>query len=160
MVTPVQSPDSDARFAGFRAALREAGLPEPAGPEASGGFTEAGGEHAVRALLARGRRPQAIVCGNDEMAMGALLALRAARMRVPGDVAVTGFDDIAAARRVSPELSTVRQPMRELGERAVRLLLDRIAGPDRARQCVVLPTELVTRRSCGCSTRSAVTGSR
>jgi LacI family transcriptional regulator len=157
---PVQSPDSDARFAGFRAALREAGLPEPAGPEASGGFTEAGGEHAVRALLARGRRPQAIVCGNDEMAMGALLALRAARMRVPGDVAVTGFDDIAAARRVSPELSTVRQPMRELGERAVRLLLDRIAGPDRARQCVVLPTELVTRRSCGCSTRSAVTGSR
>ncbi len=152
---PAGSPDSEERFAGFCAALRGAGLPAPAAPAATGFFTEAGGEHAVRELIAGGRHPRAIVCGNDEMALGALTALRAARLRVPADVAVTGFDDIAAARRATPALSTVRQPMRELGERSVRLLLDRIAAPDTARQSVVLPTELVTRRSCGCASRAA-----
>ena len=87
----------------------------------------------MRDLIAGGRRPRAIVCGNDEMALGALTALRAAKLRVPADVAVTGFDDIAAARRARPALSTVRQPMRELGERSVRLLLSRIAAGDAPR---------------------------
>ena len=151
---PAGSPDSEDRFAGFCAALRAAGLPAPALPAARGDFTEAGGEQAVRDMIASGRRPDAVVCGNDEMALGALIALRAARLRVPADVAVTGFDDIAAARRVRPALTTVRQPMRELGERSVRLLLGRIAAPDTARQSVVLPTELVTRRSCGCASRA------
>ena len=149
---PPDSPDSDERFAGFRAALRENGLPVPRTPAATGGFTEAGGRHAVRTVLATGRRPQAIVCGNDEMASGAVLALRAARLRVPADVAVTGFDDIAAARHLRPSLSTVRQPMHELGERSVRVLLDRIADPAAPRQSVVLPVGVVIRRSCGCRT--------
>ena len=92
-------------------------------------------------LLVSGRRPQAIVCGNDEMAIGALGALRAARLRVPADVAVTGFDDIAAARHARPALSTVRQPMRELGEQSVRMLLARISDPAAPRHSVVLPTE-------------------
>ena len=152
---PAGSPDSEERFAGFCAALREARLPKPAGPAATGFFTEAGGEQAVRELIASGRRPRAIVCGNDEMALGALTALRAAKLRVPADVAVTGFDDIAAARRARPALSTVRQPMRELGERSVRLLLSRIAAPQTPRESVVLPTALATRRSCGCTGRAA-----
>jgi LacI family transcriptional regulator len=152
---PPGSPDSEERFAGFRAALREAGLPEPAAPADTGFFTQAGGAQAVRDLIAGGRRPRAIVCGNDEMALGALTALRAAKLRVPADVAVTGFDDIAAARRARPALSTVRQPMRELGERSVRLLLNRIAAADAPRQSVVLPTVLVARRSCGCDSRTA-----
>jgi len=155
---PERSPDSEERFAGFCDALLAAGLPAPRAPAATGDFTEAGGRQAVSALLARGRRPRAIVCGNDEMAMGALIALRAARLPVPADVAVTGFDDIAAARHVTPALSTVRQPMRELGERSVRLLLDRIGAPDAGRRSVVLPTELVTRRSCGCTIRSGPRG--
>jgi len=75
---PEQSPDSEERFAGFRDALRHGGLPEPDRPAGCGGFTESGGEHAVRSLLAGGARPRAIVCGNDEMALGALTALRAA----------------------------------------------------------------------------------
>lgn len=150
---PPDSPDSDERFAGFCEALREAGLPAPAAPVASGGFTEAGGRQAVRELLADGRRPRAIVCGNDEMASGALLALRTARLRVPADVAVTGFDDIAVARHLRPGLSTVRQPMHELGERSVRVLLDRIAEPEALRQSVVLPVQLQIRRSCGCPTQ-------
>jgi LacI family transcriptional regulator len=150
---PPDSPDSGERFAGFCEALTQAGLLGPAMPTASGGFTEAGGRQAVAALLAEARVPRAIVCGNDEMALGALTALRAARLRVPADVAVTGFDDIAAAHHVRPALTTVRQPMRELGEQSVRMLLARIADPAAPRQSVVLPTRTVIRRSCGCHTR-------
>jgi LacI family transcriptional regulator len=157
---PPESPDSDERFAGFCAALRDAGRPAPSEPAAMGDFTESGGAKAVDAMLAEGRRPRAIVCGNDEMAIGALAALRSARLRVPGDVAVTGFDDIAATRHVRPALSTVRQPMRELGERAVHVLLSRIANRTAAQNSVVLPTELVIRGSCGCRPTAAARRSR
>ncbi|MGH3227271.1 MAG: LacI family DNA-binding transcriptional regulator [Streptosporangiaceae bacterium] len=152
---PADSPDSGERFEGFRQALRQAGLPVPGEPAATGGFTEAGGRQAVAAMLARGRTPRAIVCGNDEMAIGALIALRARRLRVPADVAVTGFDDIAAAHHVRPGLTTVRQPMRELGEQSVRVLLGRITDQAAARQSVILPTRTVIRRSCGCRPRAA-----
>jgi LacI family transcriptional regulator len=189
---PTDSPDSGERFEGFCEALRQAGLPVPREPTATGGFTEAGGRQAIAALLAGGRgslaggrgslaggrgslaggrgsaargrgsvgggrAPRAIVCGNDEMAMGALLALRAKRLRVPADVAVTGFDDIAAAHHVRPGLTTVRQPMRELGEQSVRMLLARIADPAAPRQSVILPTKTVIRRSCGCRPRPGKT---
>ena len=157
---PPDSPDSVERFAGFREALGQAGLPVPAEPAATGSFTEAGGQQAVTELLARGRPPRAIVCGNDEMAIGAFIALRAARLRVPADVAVTGFDDIAATRHVRPALSTVHQPMRELGERAVQLLLDRIANRSGPRSSVILPTRVVIRGSCGCRGRTAPASQR
>jgi LacI family transcriptional regulator, galactose operon repressor len=150
---PAGSPDSDERFAGFCEALRQADLPAPHAPAAFGGFTEAGGRRAVKALLTEGPRPRAIVCGNDEMAIGALTALRAARLRVPADVAVTGFDDIAVARHLRPALSTVRQPMRELGAQSVRIVLARIGDPAAARQSAELRTEVVIRRSCGCRSR-------
>ena len=151
---PAESPDSQERFAGFRDAMRAAGRQAPRAPAATGGFTEAGGKQAVEALLAKGKRPQAIVCGNDEMAIGALSALRAAHLRVPADVGVTGFDDIAASRHVRPDLTTVRQPMRELGERSVQLLLDRIVRPSVPQQSVLLATQLVVRSSCGCRYRT------
>jgi LacI family transcriptional regulator len=157
---PSVSPDSQERFAGFAEALAEAGLPAQQQPAEVGGFTETGGRQAVGRMLAEGWRPQAIVCGNDEMAIGALTALRAARLRVPGDIAVTGFDDIAAARHGRPALTTVRQPMRELGEQAVRILLDRIADHSAPPHSVVLPTELVIRRSCGCRGRPVATERR
>jgi LacI family transcriptional regulator len=147
---PPGSPDSQERFAGFCDALKQAGLPVPAAPAATGGFTEAGGAQAVQAMLAR-QVPRAIVCGNDEMAFGALGALRAAHQRVPADVAVTGFDDIAASRHVRPGLTTVHQPMRDLGERAVQVLLGRLADPAEPPFSVVLPTEVVVRGSCGCT---------
>jgi LacI family transcriptional regulator len=151
---PPDSPDSGERFAGFCEALRLAALPVPDSPTGAGWFTEAGGRQATMALLAAGRRPRAIVCGNDEMAIGALTALRASRLRVPVDVAVTGFDDIATARHIRPALTTVRQPMRQLGEQAVRVLLARMSDPAAPPQSVVLPTEGVIRRSCGCRGRS------
>ena len=126
---PTRSPDSMERFAGFCKALAEADAPAPKAPIAEGGFTEAGGARAVRQLLAAGPLPRAIVFGNDEMAIGALGVLHEAKVRVPGDVAVTGFDDIASARHVRPTLTTVRQPMRDLGEHAVRVLLERLREP-------------------------------
>jgi LacI family transcriptional regulator len=151
---PPRSPDSKERFVGFARALTAAGLTPPKAPEVHGGFTEDGGARAVEELLA-GRRtpPRAIVFGNDEMAIGGLGVLRRHKLRVPGDVAVTGFDDIATGRHVRPTLTTVRQPMRDIGETAVRTLLGRLADRDTDRHTAVLPTELVVRGSCGCSTR-------
>lgn len=150
---PARSPDSQERFAGFRMALREAGLPVPGQPAADGGFTEAGGARAMRALLATARPPQAVLFGNDEMAVGGLGVLRAAGLRAPSAIAVTGFDGIALSRHVQPSLTTVRQPMRDLGQHAVRLLLARVAEPASQRQSLVLPTQLMVRRSCGCPAR-------
>jgi LacI family transcriptional regulator len=151
---PRRSPDSKERFVGFTRALSQAGITPPGTPEAYGGFTEVGGARAVEELLA-GRRtpPRAIVFGNDEMAIGGLGVLRRHKLRVPTDVAVTGFDDIATGRHVRPTLTTVRQPMRDIGEIAVGALIDRLAEPDARRVRAVLPTELVVRASCGCSTR-------
>ncbi len=84
------------------------------------------------------------------MAIGMLRALTAAGVHVPDEVAVTGFDDIYPARLVDPPLTTVRQPMRLLGERACARLLDRIANPALRPATELLPTELVLRSSCGC----------
>jgi LacI family transcriptional regulator len=109
----------------------------------------------MRQLLDEKRQPRAVVFGNDEMAIGALAVLRSARLGIPSDVAVTGFDDISSSRHVRPALTTVRQPIRDLGEQAVRVLFDRIREPDAPTRSLVLPTEVVIRRSCGCRTRSA-----
>jgi len=152
---PARSPDSMERFAGYREALRSHGLQVPKSPDADGGFTEVGGARAVAALLEGRPPPEAIVCGNDEMAIGALGVLRKAKLSIPGDVAVTGFDDIASGRHIRPALTTVHQPMRDVGEQAVRMLLDRILQPEAKRRALVLPTEPRIRRSCGCGARTA-----
>ncbi len=153
---PLRSPDSAERFAGYCEVLASAQITPPGEPDDCGGFTEEGGAEAMRRLLLSGRKFRAVVFGNDEMAIGGLRALRRARVRVPGDVAVTGFDDIASSRRVSPALTTVRQPMRELGERAVEMLLNRLENPALDRQDVTLPTAVVVRRSCGCRTNDLI----
>jgi LacI family transcriptional regulator len=160
MAGPPRTPDSTERFAGFREAMRAHGLRDPASPTVVGGFTEVGGAEAMAALLAANRRPQAIVCANDEMAIGSLRVLRAAKLAVPADVAVTGFDDIASARHIRPALTTVHQPMRDVGQQAVEMLLARIADPQARRRAVVLPTEPRIRRSCGCGVRTASTNPR
>jgi LacI family transcriptional regulator len=115
---------------------------------------ELGGEN----LLARYRDalPDAIVCANDQMAIGVLRAFAAGGIRVPQDVAVVGFDDIALGNFYDPTLTTVHQPMRMLGERACHRLLDRIADPDLSPAVELLPTELVLRSSCGCSDQTVI----
>lgn len=147
---PAGSPDSAERFAGFCEALASAGIPHPTLPAADGGFTDKGGAKAMRHMLSHGHRARAVVFGNDEMAIGALGVLREASLQVPNDVAVTGFDDLAITRHVSPALTTVHQPMRELGEQAAQLLFSRLREPASSRRAVLLSTNLVVRESCGC----------
>jgi LacI family transcriptional regulator len=117
-----------------------------------GWFAAISGQLAVREIFSTPHRelPDAIVCGNDLMAIGAMRELQAAGIRVPADIAVAGFDDIHLGAMLTPPLTTVRQPMRLLGERACSLLLERIADPSLARRVEVLPTELIVRESCGC----------
>jgi len=94
--------------------------------------------------------PEAIVCYNDSVAFGCLEVLAEAGVRVPQDVSVAGFDDTLAARTTVPQLTTVRQPLREMGQRAVEVLLKRIGhAADASATPVVFPTELVLRASVG-----------
>jgi LacI family transcriptional regulator, galactose operon repressor len=117
----------------------------------SGRFSVQSGVEAGEKLLGdRSRLPDAIVCANDQMAIGVLQAFARTGVRVPEDVSVTGFDDIFPGSLSDPALTTVHQPMRLLGERACARLLDRIAEPDLQPQVELLPTELVLRQSCGC----------
>jgi LacI family transcriptional regulator len=116
-----------------------------------GRFSVQSGEEAGEILLAnRAELPDAVVCANDQMAIGILQALSRGGVRVPEDLSVTGFDDIFPGSLFEPALTTVHQPMRLLGERACARLLDRIARPDLPTQVELLPTELVLRKSCGC----------
>ena len=145
---PTESTPSAGRIAGFRRALAEAGTPLRAEATVGGNGRYDGGESAMGELLRRGVPFSALFAFNDPMAIGALGALRRAGRRVPEDVSVIGFDDIAPASAIYPALTTVAQPIAEMGRRSVRMLLDRIA--DRSVSCarVVLPTRLVERESC------------
>ncbi|MEX3104577.1 substrate-binding domain-containing protein [Streptomyces sp. ST1015] len=107
-------------------------------------------EQATAALLALPDPPTALVTGNDAITLGALTALRARGLTVPGDLALCCFDDFPWADLLSPRLTAVAQPGREIGARAVRLLLDRLAEPARPTRTVRLPSVFVHRTSCGC----------
>ncbi len=148
---PPDSPDAIQRRLAFNHVLRGHPHCQLIG-SAQGIFSIASGEQAGEELLTRHRAamPDGVVCANDQMAIGVLRALTAAGVRVPGEVAVTGFDDLYPARLADPPLSTVRQPMRMLGQRACARLLDRIAHPGLSPAVQLLPTELVLRSSCGC----------
>ncbi|MEV5577658.1 LacI family DNA-binding transcriptional regulator [Streptomyces parvus] len=151
-----ESPDAQARFRGFQEACRDAGLPVPSRPEVRAGMmTQAEGALAADALLDRSEgtgveRPEAMLFANDQMAVGALQALERRGVRVPEDIAVTGFDGIPLSRIVRPPLTTVRQPIRRLGEEAVELLVQRLADPGRAPVSLELPVSVTRRASCGC----------
>ncbi|MEU4269241.1 LacI family DNA-binding transcriptional regulator [Streptomyces sp. NPDC026092] len=128
------------RLEGFREVL-------PTELVVEGEFTEETGLSAVRRALAEGRDFDGVFAHNDLIAAGVLRALREAGRSVPDDVAVVGFDDIPMARHTEPPLTTIRQPMRRMGETAARMLLAGLGGEPIPREPVVLPTELVVRRS-------------
>ncbi|QNP61955.1 LacI family DNA-binding transcriptional regulator [Streptomyces genisteinicus] len=135
------------RLHGWRQALDAAGHPSGDGLVAVADFTEEGGRRAMGELLDRIPSLDAVFVASDVMAAGALRELRDRGRRVPDDVAVVGFDDSFLARHTDPPLTTVRQPVEELGVTITRLLLAEIADPAAPRQHVVLPTELVVRGS-------------
>ncbi|MFI8521608.1 LacI family DNA-binding transcriptional regulator [Streptomyces sp. NPDC085481] len=128
------------RLDGFTDAL-------PTGLVVAGEFTEDTGRDAVVRALAEGREFDSVFAHNDLIAAGALRALRAAGRSVPDDVALVGFDDLPMARHTEPPLTTVRQPMRAMGEAAARMLLAGLGGGPMPDEPLVLPTELVVRRS-------------
>jgi LacI family transcriptional regulator len=145
------SPDNQARARAVAAEASRHGCQLFQGPEWVGDYSAAAGARAISALLAKGTRlPRCIVCANDQTALGVMHALDRQGFRVPEDVAVTGFDDLAFAGHLRPTLTTVRQPIREMGATAFDLLHQVIVGGGGAHN-VLLPAVPVLRESCGCS---------
>lgn len=134
------------RLTGYRQALAAAGRRPPRGGVVTGDFSPTGGFTATNDLLAAAPRIDAVFAASDLTALGVVDALRAAGRRVPDDVAVVGFDDVREAASARPALTTVRQPIGELGATMARLLLRRLAGEPVATR-TVLPVELVRRAS-------------
>jgi DNA-binding LacI/PurR family transcriptional regulator len=134
------------RLAGWRQAMGDAGLADDAVEH--GDFTEDSGERAARALLERHPDIDGLVVASDLMAAGALRVLSATGRRVPDDIALVGYDDLGVAERTTPPLTTVRQPVVAMAERATRLLLERVDGRDGSHPMrVIIPPTLVRRDS-------------
>lgn len=159
---PRAIPDSDFRWQSIQQVAGEIGLPiDPAlvvRIDATGWSSKTGqhpmapeiGYKPMQALLEKTRDFTAIFCFNDIAAIGAVRALKEAGLRVPEDVSVVGFDDIQSAAYATPSLTTVRQPLAEMGERGAQILLERISNREAAYPAeIVVAPELVVRESTG-----------
>ena len=149
------SPDNRTRSRAFETEAAAAGVDIDTGPAWQGNYSAAGGANVVASVLDAGRKlPRAILCANDQTALGVMHELAQRGIQVPRDIAVTGFDDVPVARHMHPPLTTVRQPMQELGAIAFEVLYTRISAgggnPD-----TVLPVEFIVRESCGCRSAGA-----
>lgn len=147
---PKLSPDVEERWRAFGDAHVVAGRPRPAAPVATGGYQQHDGREAALAVLdaAHGSRPDGLVCANDQLALGAYQAAARLGLSIPDDLVVTGWDDDPFAEHMDPPLTTVRQPMAELGACAAELLFERLDGD--VVDDVTLTAGLVVRHSCGC----------
>ncbi len=145
------SPDNRARSRALEAEASAARAHVRTGRAWQGDYSASGGARAIESLLAGGGElPRAVVCANDQTALGVMHALGRRGIAVPGDVAVVGFDDIPVARHLRPPLTTVRQPLRQMGACAFDLIHARISA-GRGEPDVVFPVQLVVRESCGCA---------
>ncbi|MEU2438730.1 LacI family DNA-binding transcriptional regulator [Streptomyces rubradiris] len=138
---------AQSRLRGYRQALAAAGLSTDESWIAESDFTEESGRRAMARLLERHPEIDAVLAASDTTAAGALMELRATGRRVPEDVAVIGFDDFPLAEQTEPRLTTVRQPLAEIGRAMVRLLLEELEEPAVAWRHVILRTELIRRDS-------------
>ncbi len=136
------------RLSGYREALRAAGLPADETLVREGDFHAPLAYERTRELLALAEPPTAIFAANDVSALGVMDAARDAGLRIPDHISVIGFDDIPGAVSANPPLTTVRQPLREMGKRATRMLFERIDDPRRDSERIELPTELIVRATC------------
>jgi LacI family transcriptional regulator len=148
----VKGPDdqdvSKNRLHGYRLALEEAGVPFREELVVGGNFEPPSGRAAVETLLASGHEFDAVFASNDQMALGALRGLHAAGVCVPQDVALAGFDDDLAGRFTIPALTTVHQPLYEMGSAAARTVVAAAEGQPIERH-IEIPARLVVRESCG-----------
>ncbi|WP_353808654.1 LacI family DNA-binding transcriptional regulator [Agromyces sp. SYSU T00194] len=138
---------SRARLSGYREALEAAGLRIDADLVVPGHFTFESGLEQARTVLRCTPRPTAIVAGSDEQAMGAIEAARLEGARVPEDVSIVGFDDLAVASMTSPPLTSVRQPLEQMGVAAIGMALDLIERRDPRSHHTELATTLIERGS-------------
>jgi len=136
-----------ARVGGYRAAMTAASLPIDPDWVRFGDFHPAGGQNHARELLARPDRPTAVFAGSDLQALGVIAAATEAGLSVPRDLSVVGYDDIALARWLSPQLTTVHQPLRRMGEEAARIVLRLAEGETVDTLRMDLATHLVVRES-------------
>jgi LacI family transcriptional regulator len=136
------------RLEGYKSALREAGVKFDPRRVIDSDFKETGGASAMTALLEADPRLDAVFAATDVMAFGAMRALRNSGRRVPDDVAVVGFDDIPASAMTHPPLTTIRQPLYEMGRTAASMVMAAVRGESIAKR-IELPTSLVIRDSSG-----------
>lgn len=144
---PQDMPAGIDRLSGYRDAIDAALRATDATLEAIADFTQEGGAAAMTRLLAKRPDLDAVFAASDLMAAGALSVLAAAGRRVPQDVAIVGYDDSPVATLTQPQLSSVRQPIEEMGREVVRLLVEAVESTDRVQRRVILATELVKRAS-------------
>ncbi|MGB4593467.1 MAG: LacI family DNA-binding transcriptional regulator [Coriobacteriia bacterium] len=142
----LDSSSAQQRHTGFSRAITRLGL-DASAPRLLGAFRAEWGRAAVLQLMARDSLPDAVICGNDEIAVGVLGEFRRKHVRVPEDVLVTGFDDIRFAAMADPPLTTVRQPHEQLAAECIRLLDARMADPDTPVQRTAIAPSLVVRDS-------------
>jgi len=142
---------SSERELGYRLGLGRAGLPWDPDLVASGESTTAQGGVALARLLSLAAPPTAVVAGNNAMMVGVLQEARRRQLKIGTDLAVVGYDDVEWADLVDPPLTTMAQPIADIGRTAVRMLLARIQDPSREPQTVRLPAKLMHRQSCGCA---------
>ncbi|MCA9836936.1 MAG: LacI family DNA-binding transcriptional regulator [Trueperaceae bacterium] len=135
------------RLEGFKAALQEYDVPFDSSLIAEGFFEAELAIEATTYLLSLNPRPSAIFASNDLSALGAMEAVRQAKLRIPEDISIIGFDDIPQASITYPKLTTIRQPLEQMGRVAVKLLLEQIEKPDLKPRRVTLATQLVVRDS-------------
>jgi LacI family transcriptional regulator len=143
------------RLTGYRLGLERVGLPFDRTLVRSGASRIEPAAQAVRTLLTTPNPPTAVLSANNAMTIGVLRGLRGLGIRVPEDVAVAAFDDIAWADLMNPALTAVAQPIPEMGNAAAKLLIKRIAGDDGPPRRLTLPPTFQHRQSCGCGLERA-----
>jgi len=136
------------RLAGYQAALTDHDIRSDPTLVVEGNFLQPRGFTAGQILLSLPERPTALFASNDSMAFGVMEAARDRGLRIPDDLSVIGFDDIAEAATVHPPLTTVRQPLEQMGRTAARMLLRLIEAPETPVERIILATELIIRNSC------------
>lgn len=146
---PMKSPISIDRDRGYELALSRRGIKRHPRLSVEGNFSVESGIRGMESLFSSGQDFTAVFCSNDEMAFGAIRAIKARGLRVPQDISVVGFDDLRLSRYFDPPLTTVAQPMGEIGREAMTMLMEilrDVSVPPRKR---ILPTQLVVRESTG-----------
>ncbi len=147
---PTVSRHANARLRAYQDVLAKHGMTLGDEYTVQGAYSHESGYEAMSGLLDLAEPPDAVFCADDLIALGAMMAAEALGYDVPGKLAVVGFDGLETGAYVNPPLTSVFQPMDKIGRTAVQTLLWRIANPKEEPREIVLPTELLIRRSCGC----------